>query len=128
MSANKEAAPNIVTRRSSSSREFEEALRQLTAAGYRPALRRSRGRLIRHLLMKKTRCHVYFFHDTERDLIEIHSIWGARRRRGPALESAAVLAALPHRMVPDGPIASEYAAKRLRITPQFLRIRRANLS
>lgn len=35
--------------------------------------------------MKKTRCHVYYFHDREQDLIEIHSVWGARRRRGPAI-------------------------------------------
>ncbi len=31
------------------------------------------------------RCHVYYFHDRERGLIEIHSIWGARRERGPRL-------------------------------------------
>lgn len=42
-------------------------------------------RLIQRVLMKKTRCHVYYVHDVERDLVEIHSIWGARRRRGPAL-------------------------------------------
>jgi hypothetical protein len=47
--------------------------------------RRARGKLIRRVLMKKTGCHVYYFHDTERDRIEVHSIWGARRRRGPAL-------------------------------------------
>lgn len=33
--------------------------------------------------MKKTGCHVYYFHDADRDLLEIHSVWGARRRRGP---------------------------------------------
>src|SRR3954462_11970354 len=62
--------------------EFEDALRQIAAA---PAVgqryRRARGKLIQRLLMKKTHCHVYYFHDAERDVVEIHSIWGARRRR-----------------------------------------------
>jgi plasmid stabilization system protein ParE len=66
--------------------EFEDVLRQLTSA---PALgqryRRVRGKLIHRVLMKKTRCHVYYFHDTDRDVVEIHSVWGGRRRRGPTL-------------------------------------------
>ena len=47
--------------------------------------RRARGKLIQRVLMKKTRCHVYYLHDAEYDVVEIHSIWGARRRRGPSL-------------------------------------------
>jgi hypothetical protein len=35
--------------------------------------------------MKKTRCHVYYFHDQERDLAEILSVWGGRRERVPKL-------------------------------------------
>jgi hypothetical protein len=31
--------------------------------------------------MKRARCHVYYFHDRENETIEIHSIWGAHRRR-----------------------------------------------
>jgi len=66
--------------------EFEEVLRQLAVA---PAIgqryRRARGKLIRRVLMPKTHCHVDYFHDVNRDIVEIHSIWGARRRRGPAL-------------------------------------------
>ena len=66
--------------------EFQEALRQLAVA---PAIgqryRRARGKLIQRVLMPKTRCHVYYFHDLNRDIVEIHSIWGARRRRGPSL-------------------------------------------
>jgi hypothetical protein len=66
--------------------EFDEALRQIVSApGIGQLYRRSRGRLIQRVLMKKTRCHVYYLHDAERDVIEIHSIWGSRRRRGPAL-------------------------------------------
>jgi plasmid stabilization system protein ParE len=66
--------------------EFQEALRQLsTTPGIGQRYRRARGKLIQRVLMKKTRCHVYYFYDEERDLIEIHSMWGARRRRRPAL-------------------------------------------
>jgi hypothetical protein len=35
--------------------------------------------------MKKTRCHVYYFHDRDQDLVEIHTVWGAHRERGPSL-------------------------------------------
>lgn len=66
--------------------EFQEVLRQVASTpGIGQRYRRARGKLIQRVLMKKTRCHVYYFHDTERDVVEIHSIWGARRRRGPAL-------------------------------------------
>jgi hypothetical protein len=66
--------------------EFEETLGQICAApGIGQLYRRSRGRVIQRVLMKKTRCHVYYLHDAERDIIEVHTIWGARRGRGPAL-------------------------------------------
>lgn len=66
--------------------EFEEVLRLLTSTpGVGQRYRRSRGKLIQRVLMTKTRCHVYYFHDVDRDIVEIHSIWGARRKRGPAL-------------------------------------------
>jgi hypothetical protein len=68
--------------------EFQEALGQVAAKpGIGQRYRRSRGKLIQRVLMKKTRCHVYYFHDTEREVIEIHSIWSARRRRGPGTVS-----------------------------------------
>lgn len=66
--------------------EFEqvlELLRSMPGAGQRYRL--VRGKLIQRVLMKKTGCHVYYFHDREGDLIEIHSIWGGRRERGPRL-------------------------------------------
>jgi hypothetical protein len=47
--------------------------------------RQRRGKLIRRVLMKKTRCHVYYFYDQERGVVEVHSVWGARKRRGPTL-------------------------------------------
>jgi len=66
--------------------EFEEMLRQIAAApGTGQRYRRARGKLIQRILMKKTRCHMYYCHDVERDVVEIHSIWGAHRKRGPAL-------------------------------------------
>ncbi len=66
--------------------EFQEVLRQLSSTpDVGQHYRRARGKLIQRVLMKKTRCHVYYFHVPERDLLEIHSIWGARRRRGPML-------------------------------------------
>ena len=66
--------------------EFEHAIRHLISlpqAGKR--YRVARGKLIQRWLMKKTGCHVYYFHDSEHDVLEIHSLWGARRLRGPRL-------------------------------------------
>ena len=66
--------------------EFHDVLKQLSSTpGIGERYRRARVRLIQRVLMKKTRCHVYYFCDHERDLIEIHSIWGARRKREPTL-------------------------------------------
>ena len=67
-------------------REFAKTLEQVSTmpeTGQR--YRRSRGKLVQRVLMKKTRCHVYYFYDREHDLIEIHSVWGARRKHGPKL-------------------------------------------
>ena len=66
--------------------EFEETLERI---GANPELgrayRRTRGKLIQRVLMNKTRCHVYYFHDREHDLLEVHTVWGAHRGRGPSL-------------------------------------------
>jgi len=66
--------------------EFTRTLEQLRSTpeiGQRYRL--ARGKLIQRVLMKKTRCHDYYFHDRENDLLEVHSVWGARRQRGPTL-------------------------------------------
>jgi len=66
--------------------EFAQTLDQLSfmpAKGQRYRL--TRGKLIQRVLMRHTECHVYYFHDRERDLLEVHSIWGAHRERGPML-------------------------------------------
>ena len=66
--------------------EFEQALEQLKSMpGIGQRYRLTRGKLIQRLLMKKTACHVYYFYDRKNDLVEVHSIWGARRERGPRL-------------------------------------------
>jgi hypothetical protein len=69
--------------------EFERALaaiRSMPDAGQK--YRFVRGRLIRRWLMPKTGCHVYYLYDRQRDITEIHSLWGARRRRGPSVRQS----------------------------------------
>jgi len=65
---------------------FEQALRQLLStpmAGLaypttkRPAMRR--------LLLPRTGYHVYFALERDESVVVIHSVWGARRGRGPRL-------------------------------------------
>jgi plasmid stabilization system protein ParE len=66
--------------------EFGQTLEQLSAIpGIGQSYRVTRGKRIQRVLMKKTGCHLYYFHDRERDLIEVHTVWGARRERGPKL-------------------------------------------
>ncbi len=66
--------------------EFEETLRRIVSLPQVGQRYRSRcGRLIQRWLMPKTRCHIYYFFDSEHNLLEIHSVWGARRKRGPRL-------------------------------------------
>jgi hypothetical protein len=40
---------------------------------------------VRRVLLKKTDNHVYYVFDRERDRITVHSVWGARKERGPKL-------------------------------------------
>jgi hypothetical protein len=47
--------------------------------------RLARNKLIQHVLRNKAQCHIYYFYDRARQVIEVHSIWGARRGRGPKL-------------------------------------------
>ena len=66
--------------------EFEQTLKMLRSTPeVGRAYRRARGRLIQRVFMKKTRCHVYYFHDRENDVVEVHSVWGAVKERGPTL-------------------------------------------
>lgn len=66
--------------------EFEQTIEQLVAT---PAIgktyRLARGKLIERVLMKRTRCYIYYHRDLSREIIEIHTIWGARRGHAPTL-------------------------------------------
>jgi plasmid stabilization system protein ParE len=66
--------------------EFTQTLERLsTKPEVGQTYRVTRGKLIQRVLMTKTRCHVYYFHDREHDLVEVHTVWGAHRERGPML-------------------------------------------
>lgn len=43
------------------------------------------GEIIRRVLLKKSAQHVYYAVDGANGIILIHTIWGARRGRGPKL-------------------------------------------
>jgi plasmid stabilization system protein ParE len=66
--------------------EFEQALRRLVSmpkAGL-PYPTESRPTM-RRLLLPKTGYHVYFALERDETVVVIHSVWGARRGRGPKL-------------------------------------------
>ena len=66
--------------------ELEAAARHLSTApetGQRYGYRRDR--LIRRWLLQRSEVHVYFSVDGEAQTVTIHSVWGARRGRGPKL-------------------------------------------
>lgn len=66
--------------------EFEQTLESIGSNPERgQAYRMARGKRIQRVLMQKTRCHVYYWHDREHDIVEVHTIWGAHRERGPGL-------------------------------------------
>ena len=66
--------------------ELERTLESLRAAPeIGQAYRRSRDGIIQRWLMPKTRCHIYYLVHRDREVIEILSVWGARRGRGPQL-------------------------------------------
>jgi plasmid stabilization system protein ParE len=43
------------------------------------------GLVIRRVLLKKTRQYVYYWVDTDNDIIEIVSVWGTKRGKPPLL-------------------------------------------
>ncbi len=66
--------------------EFERALHLLLvmpSAGVPYGTRRRPG--LRRLLLPKTEYHVYFAVEHDGTVVLIHSLWGARRGRGPRL-------------------------------------------
>jgi hypothetical protein len=76
--ANRLAAPTLVLD------ELEAAERHLSSAPVSGQIFGTRkGRLIRRWLLEKTEYHVYFAVDRAAQVIVVHSVWGARRGRGP---------------------------------------------
>jgi hypothetical protein len=66
--------------------ELSETLEKLQVAPeVGQKYRLARGKLVQRVLMKKTRCHVYYIVDRDRGVLEIQTIWGAVRGRGPKL-------------------------------------------
>ncbi len=79
-------------------REHRPAARELFALELADALERlastptlgvfyaeRRGRVIRRLLLPRSRYHVYFTHDEAADVLEVRAVWHAQRGRGPSL-------------------------------------------
>lgn len=66
--------------------ELDAALRQLlsmpSSGVLYPTTKRPR---LRRILLPKTEYHVYFALERDDSVIVIHSVWGARRGRGPRL-------------------------------------------
>ncbi len=66
--------------------ELEAAERHLCSAPISGQVYGHRkGRLIRRWLLEKTEYHVYFSVDAAAGVVVLHSVWGARRGRGPNL-------------------------------------------
>lgn len=66
--------------------EFEAALARIERDPLRGALyRRIRGVDVRRVLMRRARCYVYYRHRADEELVEVLTVWGARKGRDPAL-------------------------------------------
>ena len=66
--------------------EFDDALTHLENTPHSGELLGTRrGLPLRRWLLPKTQYHLYFTVDVTRQVLTIHSIWGARRERAPKL-------------------------------------------
>lgn len=78
--ANRPAAPELFEH------ELAEAVRALAE---QPGLGRVyaavAGRAMRRLLLRKTEQHLYYTVDEASQILEVHTVWGARRGRKPRL-------------------------------------------
>jgi plasmid stabilization system protein ParE len=67
--------------------DFESVLTRLARDPTRGALYRIiRGVQVRRVLMRKTRCYVYYCCRGDDPVVEVLTVWGARKRRGPKLD------------------------------------------
>jgi plasmid stabilization system protein ParE len=77
---NRPAAPDLFDQ------ELERAkLKLLSQPNLGQLYETVRERVIRRLLLPKTEQHVYYSVDDAAHLVIVHTIWGARRGRGPKL-------------------------------------------
>lgn len=60
-----------------------EALAANPTAGVPYSVRR--GVVVRRLLLQRTRYHVYFSYDDDRDLVSVRAVWHGTRGSGPPL-------------------------------------------
>ena len=76
----REKAPGLFTE------ELAAVVERLTAMPLTgESYRESRGQEVRRMLMRKTRYHVYYVVDDNRNLVEVVSIWHSTKGRGPDL-------------------------------------------
>lgn len=67
--------------------EFESVVSRLARDPTRGALYRTiRGTKVRRVLMRKTRCYVYYVYREDQQAVEVLTLWGARKQRGPSLD------------------------------------------
>ena len=66
--------------------ELEWAKREmLSRPNLAPRYETTSGKVCRRLLLPTTEQHVYYTVHKDADLIVVHTVWGARRGRGPKL-------------------------------------------
>lgn len=57
----------------------------LTRPHFAPRYTAASGNVFRRLLLPTSEQHIYYSVHEDLDLIIVHTVWGARRRRGPTL-------------------------------------------
>lgn len=77
---NRPAAPSLFDD------ELDRALALLASApDIGPRFLRARRKDVRRILLKRTRCDIYYLHDRQRSLILVVAVWGAPRGDLPRL-------------------------------------------
>jgi plasmid stabilization system protein ParE len=78
--ANRPAAPTLFLD------EFEKALDLLAAApDIGPRFHRARVPGVRRFLLRRSKCYVYYVHDSQRSAVHILALWSTWRGSGPSL-------------------------------------------
>lgn len=77
---NRPAAPDLFARELAEARSLLESAPDIGS----PYAER-KGRLVRRVLLPKTKNHVYYFIDRVQNVVMIVAVWGAPKGRGPKL-------------------------------------------